>query len=65
MDKKTAVSFFNEQCIVPIKEIEKKTGGRDMPMRRQAWNDYCDMLYKDGQITNKQRMNWDQPLSCK
>jgi hypothetical protein len=65
MNKATVVSMFKESFMSAINAEEKKTGGKDMPMRREAWNNYIDMLRKDGKITEKQYMNWDQPAICK
>ncbi len=37
----------------------------DMPWMRESWNDYVDMLAKDGQISWKQADNWAQPKECR
>jgi hypothetical protein len=34
---------------------------KDIPAKRQAWNDYTDMLCKDGLISQKKAANWHQP----
>ena len=33
----------------------------DWPARSEAWNNYTDMLCKDGQITSKQYETWAHP----
>ncbi len=37
----------------------------DIPMLEQAWNDYTDMLCKDGLITDKQYRKWTHPRFTK
>ena len=34
----------------------------DKPAIRQAWNEYVDMLHKDGEITTKQADTWVCPI---
>ena len=64
MTKKQAVHCFTE-CILPIvKARYEKSGRRDLGARREAWNDYTDMLCKDGQITDHQYDTWTQPRIC-
>lgn len=65
MNKAEVVEMFKDQFMPVIRAEEKKKNMRDMPMRREAWNNFCDMLYKDGQITENQYMNWDQPAITK
>ena len=39
------------------------TGPRgDGVMRREAWNNYTDTLYKDRQITERQYETWANPF---
>lgn len=34
----------------------------DKPAKGQAWSMYVDRLHRDGQITDKQAQNWDNPF---
>lgn len=53
MTKLEALIAFNEVDDMPED---------DKIMRRQAWADYTDMLYKDGAITEHQNNNWNNPF---
>ena len=64
MTKVQAIQEF-KQCIMPsIRATYERNGGRDLPARREAWNDYTDMLCKDGQITERQYDTWTHPEIC-
>ncbi len=56
MTKNQAVSEFKENHLPYINK-------KDKPAKREAWNNYTDMLCKDGQITDNQYNRWTQP-SC-
>ena len=64
---KQAVSDF-EECYMPgIIQKEQENGFTryaDLPMRREAWNNYTDALCKDGMISDWQYNNWSQPDMC-
>jgi hypothetical protein len=66
MKKIKAVEIFKIDIMPDIKKEERKISlkFRDLPMRRQAWNDFCDYLCMEGEITDAQRMNWTQPAIC-
>ena len=36
----------------------------DWPARREAWNNFTDMLCKDRRISDWQYDNWSQPDCC-
>ena len=36
----------------------------DWPARREAWNNFTDMLCKDRRISDWQYNNWSQPECC-
>jgi hypothetical protein len=62
-----AVDFFEEYIMPAILKTEQKNGFTryaDLPMRREAWNNYTDALCKDGQISDWQYENWSQPDVC-
>jgi len=63
MNKQTAVVIFKAEVMPTIRSIE--CGSRDMPMRREAWNNFKDGLCKGGEITSKQCYNWDHPAITK
>jgi hypothetical protein len=58
MTKIQAVSDFKENYLPFIPKNDK-------PAKRQAWNDFTDMLCKDGEITYNQYQNWTQPACVK
>ena len=61
-----AVRYF-EDNILPLIIIEETEwqGGRwqhvDEPHRCETWNNWTDMLCKDGQISDWQYDNWSHP----
>ncbi len=60
-----AVIYFENEILPQIRMTEAESGGgRDWPMRREAWNNWTDALCKDGEISDWQYENWSQPLSC-
>jgi hypothetical protein len=60
MTKKEAIQIFMESYGDNIKELRET---RDFIAIRCAWNDFTDMLYKDGQITSYQYNNWLNPFA--
>jgi len=56
MTKAQALKDFKEQ----IKNDSRMKD--DRIMKAEAWNDYTDMLCKDGIITQKQYDNWVNPF---
>ena len=62
-----AVDFFEEYIMPAILKTEQENGFTryaDLPMRREAWNNYTDALCKDGEISDWQYENWNQPDVC-
>ena len=59
MNKREALRQFCEY-LLPI--LDAKYGKNDIPARCEAWNDYTDMLCKDGEITLKQYESWANPF---
>lgn len=59
MNKEQALREFKE---VHLPYIIDRYGKDDRIAIRTAWNDYTDMLCKEGQITDKQYSNWDNPF---
>lgn len=39
--------------------------GSDKPALRESWNNFTDMLCRDGRISMKQYESWDSPSDCK
>ena len=56
-----AIKDFEATYMPIILAREKVNGKRDMPRRRQLWNDFCDSLNKNGLISDWQADNWTQP----
>lgn len=68
MTKKEAVTLFKETVMPAILKKEEEQGYmaavKDVPMRSEAWNNFTDMLCKDGEITLKQYESWTHPSIC-
>lgn len=63
MTKQNAIEEFNEFVLPSIIQRENKNGGRkDIPMRREAWNNFTDALCKEGRITEGQYETWSGPF---
>ena len=59
MTKAEALKQFREM----YKQFPLTIGRRsDATAKREDWNNYTDMLCKDGLITLKQYENWGQPF---
>lgn len=66
MTKVEAVRSFRRHIMPTIWVIERRQSGlKDQPLRNQAWNDYKDALYKEGNITDWQYNNWTHPRSMR
>jgi len=59
LTKKQALETFKAD-ILP--EVVARYGKDDKPAICEAWNDYTDMLCKEGQISSKQYSNWGNPF---
>jgi len=60
MNKVQVLSSFKEmwkECVESDARLAK-----DKPAVREAWNNYTDMLQKDGSITEKQYNEWSNPF---
>lgn len=51
MSKKDVITSFENEILPDIKKREGKNP--DVPMRREAFNNYIDALHKDGEISDK------------
>ena len=56
-----ACEIFREDILPYVIERYESDGIKDGPARREAWNDWTDMLCKDGQISDWQYANWSHP----
>lgn len=61
MTKAEAVASFKEGVMPGIRDQYERDGVPDWPARREAWNNYTDMLQKDGMITMHQYSTWTHP----
>lgn len=57
--KKEALEYFRNE-IKPA--VVDQYGKGDKVAMREAWNNYTDMLCKDGQITLKKYESWTNPF---
>ena len=67
MTKTEAVSLFKETVLPGIKRSEQRYGFSnriDEVMRREAWNNFTDMLCKARTITSYQYETWVHPACC-
>lgn len=64
MTKVEAAEMFKENVLPGIKKASEQDGVRDMPARREAWNNFTDSLCKDGKITLQQYESWTHPRVC-
>lgn len=66
MTKKEVIRNFQESILPCVRKLENKyRQGRctvDIIMRRGEWNNYTDMLCKDGNISLHQYETWDNPF---
>jgi hypothetical protein len=63
-----AEAYFIENHLPIIRVLERRNGYEhgsiDGPRRREAWNNWTDMLCKSGEISDWQYENWSQPECC-
>lgn len=57
--KRQVLVIFNRE-IRPAIDIPGKPS--DIPALRTAWNDYVDLLVKDGLLTENQVKTWSHPF---
>ena len=61
-NKRKVDRVFREEWMPEIRQVEKEYGGgRDFPMRTEAYNNYTDALAQDGIISEQQRINYCIP----
>ena len=58
MTKKEALKEFRELYLTGEYAIPR----RDLPMKREAWNNYVDYLRTERRISNSQYSTWDNPF---
>jgi hypothetical protein len=56
-----AIADFETTHMPYINAREKINGRKDMPRRREMWNDFVDALNKNNLISDWQADNWSQP----
>ena len=59
-----AVDEFNTFVLPFVKSNFEQDGEPDWVARREAWNNFTDMLCKNLDISDWQYENWSQPASC-
>jgi hypothetical protein len=58
LTKKEVLATFRAD-ILPV--VQEGYGKHDKPAVSEAWNNYTDMLCKEGKISSKQYSNWTNP----
>ena len=64
MTRDEAIDQFIDSVLPAVVEEYEQDGELDGPARREAWNNWTDMLCKDGLISDWQYANWSQPEEC-
>ncbi len=64
MTKVTADSLWRSEILPQIKRLYEQDGKPDYIARSESYNNYTDMLCKDGTITQHQYMTWTHPREC-
>lgn len=54
--------YLNKRQVLQMfREIDNSPKG-DIVWKRESWNNFTDMLCKDGEISLKQYESWDNPF---
>ena len=54
--------YLNKQQVLQMfRETDNSPKG-DIVWKRESWNNFTDMLCKDGEISLKQYESWDNPF---
>ena len=53
MTENQVIQYFEDFILPQVKETYEQDGITDGPARREAFNNYTDMLCKDGDITEE------------
>ena len=61
MTKYEALREWRTTILPDIKARYEQDGVPDYPARREAWNDWVDMLCSDGTVTQRQCDTWTHP----
>ncbi len=61
MTKREAVRQFKADILPAVRQQSERDGRRDLPARREAWNNWTDSLCKDRVITIRQYETWTHP----
>lgn len=64
MTKREAEAYFRREILPEVRKTYERDGRRDLPARREAWNNYTDDLCKGCQITMRQYETWTHPSCC-
>ena len=59
-----AVEQFNEFVLPLVQEEFEQDGIKDIPARREAWNNWTDSLCKEKIISDWQYENWSHAPTC-
>jgi len=63
MMKTEVVALFKE-VVLPAIQKREQANRIDEVMRREAWNNFTDMLCKERTITLHQYETWSHPACC-
>jgi hypothetical protein len=60
--KQTMKKYLNKQQVLQMfREVDNSPKG-DIVWKRESWNNFTDMLCKNGEISLKQYESWDNPF---
>ena len=62
LTKRQVLANFRIMVLPEVRHRYEQDGRVDVPARREAWNNWVDMLAKNGEITWKQAESWGNPF---
>jgi hypothetical protein len=62
--KATIDELWRREVLPGVKRQYEQDGKPDYVARSESYNDFTDMLCKDGEISSHQYMTWTHPREC-
>ena len=64
MTRDEAIENFNSYVLPIVQQGMEQDGEPDYIARSESWNNWTDSMREDGQISDWQYENWNQPECC-
>ncbi len=67
MTREQAVHLFLEKFLPLIQQLEEINGfgsNMDTILRNRVWNEFCEALLEEGEISLYEYKNWTSPKFC-